>query len=231
MTRQFRLGRATWSSIDSALSSGLRHLLVIPVGSCEQHGPHLPLDTDTVIAEALACRLASRRDDCHIGPALTITASGEHQGFPGTLSIGNEVMTSVLVELVRSADWADGVVFVNGHGGNLTAMRAAQDQLAAEQRHPLVWWPHVLDADRSDLHAGSVETSLMLHLAPDTVDLTRIAAGAIATVDEIVRHGVAGVSPTGVLGDPTKADASAGERLMARLVEQLLAAVTARFGT
>ena len=67
-------------------------ILVVPVGSCEQHGPHLPLHTDTVIATALARALAERRDDCVVAPALTITASGEHQGFAGTLSIGSAAM-------------------------------------------------------------------------------------------------------------------------------------------
>src|SRR3954449_5713373 len=97
-------------------------ILLLPVGSCEQHGPHLPLHTDTVIATALACGVAERRSDCVVAPPITIGASGEHQGFAGTLSIGTDAMTNVLIELVRSADWAAGVVFVNGHGGNAAAM-------------------------------------------------------------------------------------------------------------
>ena len=109
------LGRATWTEVDDPI-------VVVPVGSCEQHGPHLPLHTDTVIATALARDLARRRDDCAVAPALTVSASGEHAGFPGTLSIGTEVMTDLIVELARSAGWGRGVVFVNGHGGNLSAM-------------------------------------------------------------------------------------------------------------
>ena len=69
-----------------------------------------------------------------MAPPLTITASGEHQGFAGTLSIGNAAMADVLIELVRSADWSQGVVFVNGHGGNATAMARAAETLARRVR-------------------------------------------------------------------------------------------------
>ena len=94
----------------------------MPLGSCEQHGPHLPLGTDTIIATALADRLAARCPDIVVAPALAISASGEHAGFPGTLSIGTDTTAAVLVELARSADWAAGIVLVNGHGGNADAV-------------------------------------------------------------------------------------------------------------
>src|SRR5690606_18608705 len=125
-----------------------------------------PLDTDTVVATALARDLVARRADCVLAPPLTITASGEHQGFPGTLSIGTEVMAGVVIELARSAEWASGVVFVNGHGGNVTAMERAADVFAHEHREVLIWWPHLPDGDP---HAGHTETSLMLALAPEQV--------------------------------------------------------------
>src|SRR5262245_9340671 len=185
-------------------------ILAVPVGSCEQHGPHLPLHTDTVVATALARELSARRGDCVVAPPLTITASGEHQGFAGTLSLGNAAMAELLIELVRSADWARGVVFVNGHGGNATAMAHAADALANETRGVLVWWPAVPGGDP---HAGRVETSLMLALAPDEVHLDRAVAGPVPAMSELVRSGVRALSPSGVLGDPTTASAEAGRRL------------------
>ena len=209
------LGPRAWTDVESPI-------LLVPVGSCEQHGPHLPLHTDTVIATALAQALAGRRDDCVVTPALAITASGEHQGFAGTLSIGNAAMTDVLIELVRSADWARGVVFVNGHGGNATAMSRATDTLEREERRILVWWPRV---DGGDPHAGHIETSLMLALAPDEVRLDRAVAGPVPAMADLVRSGVLPLSPTGVLGDPTEATAEQGERLLSQLVDQLAAAV------
>lgn len=197
-------------------------ILVVPVGSCEQHGPHLPLHTDTVIAVALAEALVGQRDDCASTPPLGITASGEHQGFPGTLSIGNDAMSTLIVELVRSADWASGVVFVNGHGGNVTSMQAATSVLARERRRVLTWW---LRVPGGDPHAGRVETSLMLALAPHDVRLDRAEAGVIPSNDELVEHGVQALSPNGVLGDPAGATADEGHRLFAALADDLGATV------
>ncbi len=214
------LGRATWPDVGAPI-------LVVPVGSCEQHGPHLPLHTDTVIANALAQRLVARRHDCAVAPTLAITASGEHQGFPGTLSIGTDVMVDVVVELVRSADWASGVVFVNGHGGNAAAMRRAADILGGEGRSVLVWWPELAGGDP---HAGHVETSLMLALAPDEVRLDRAVAGPVPAHAELVRHGVLPVSASGVLGDPTSATADEGRRILDDLDGQLAGAVARWIG-
>ena len=112
-----RLGDVTWTDLWNLAP---RPIIAIPVGSCEQHGPHLPLDTDTRIAVAVAEGLVSSFEpgDVLIGPTLAATSSGEHAGFPGTLSIGADVVEQTIVELVRSADWSAGVVLVNGHAGN-----------------------------------------------------------------------------------------------------------------
>jgi creatinine amidohydrolase len=158
-----RLSSRTWTELAADRSP----LVCVPVGSCEQHGPHLPLDTDTVIAEALATALAERRPDVVVGPTLAVTASGEHAAFPGTLSIGTAVLTDVLVELARSADWSAGLVLVNGHGGNRHAVDAAVGTIVDEGRAVLAWWPAVPDGDA---HAGVTETSLMLALAPAAVE-------------------------------------------------------------
>ncbi|MEO6652759.1 MAG: mycofactocin biosynthesis peptidyl-dipeptidase MftE [Ilumatobacteraceae bacterium] len=214
------LGTMTWTEVD-------RPILVVPVGSCEQHGPHLPVNTDTVIATALANDLASQRDDCLVAPPITVSASGEHAGFPGTLSIGTVVMTDLVVELVRSADWTIGVVFVNGHGGNAAAMERAAAVCRDERRDVLMWWPRVPGGDP---HAGHTETSLMLSIAPTDVRFDQAVSGPTPTLDQLVRQGVQPLSASGVLGDPTTATAADGDDLFRRLADQLATAVTARFG-
>jgi creatinine amidohydrolase len=205
-----------------------RPLLAVPVGSCEQHGPHLPLDTDTRIALALCDGLVDAFDpgDVLVAPPLTITASGEHASFPGTLSLGLEVMEAVIVELVRSADWSSGVVLVNGHGGNAQAVRAACGRLVTEGRRVLPWWPAIRGGDA---HAGLTETSLMLALAPHLVRTDRAEAGCtdplVDLIDDLRSGGVRAVSPNGVLGDPTGATATHGRALLTRLTVDLVAAV------
>jgi mycofactocin system creatininase family protein len=217
-----RLADATWPEVAAAG----RELLVVPAGALEQHGPHLPLDTDAVIAAAVAGRLAGRRPGAGLAPVLPVGASGEHAGFPGTLSIGTRAMCDVVVQLVRhaDADWR-GVLVVNGHGGNAAALRHAAERCRADGRRLEV--VHLGTADM-DAHAGRAETSMMLHLAPERVRLDLAAAGETRPVAELmprlVAEGVRGVSPNGVLGDPAGASAAEGEAFVARLVDLAVAA-------
>lgn len=198
-----------------------RPLVLVPLGSFEQHGPHLPLDTDTRIADAVAHVVARRLGDkAVVAPPVVYAASGEHQAFPGTISIGNEALRFMLVELVRSlALWSGRIVFVNGHGGNVRCLSAAVAQLGEEGRD-VAWIPCFPEG--GDAHAGHTETSLMLHLAPERVDLGRAARGNTSPLPELMpamlAGGVAAVAPSGVLGDPTTATADEGARLFDELV-------------
>ncbi|MEM8747791.1 MAG: mycofactocin biosynthesis peptidyl-dipeptidase MftE [Actinomycetota bacterium] len=213
----------------------LRPLVLVPIGSTEQHGPHLPLRTDTLIAEEIAGRAVSQTDGLVVGPSLAVTASGEHAGFAGTLSIGNDVLTQVIVELVRSADWAAGVVLVNAHGGNVVALKRAVDQLTGERRadgfrrRVLSWaprWPTRADGGPPDLHAGRIETSLMLAIDPGLVRLELAVAGPDTPLDDLLpalrSNGVREVSPNGVLGDPAGASGAEGERFINQFVDHLV---------
>ena len=208
--------------------AGTAPTLVVPVGSIEQHGPHLPLDTDTRIATELARRMADRLGHL-LAPAIAYGAAGEHQAFAGTVSIGTAALTAVLVEYGRSAcDWAGRVVFVNGHGGNLDALRSAVPTLRAEGRDA-AWIAGCGDA--FDAHAGHTETSLLLHLCPELVHRDRLAPGNTEPLAELMpalrRGGVAAVSASGVLGDPTTATAAEGERTFAAMVTDCVRRVRA----
>lgn len=193
---------------------------MIPLGATEQHGPHLPLDTDTRIATAVA-RALGERLDWLVAPAIAYGASGEHQSFDGTISIGTDALTTLLVEYGRSAAcWAKRLVFVNGHGGNVSALTSAIGRLRAEGRDA-AWCPCA--SAGGDAHAGHTETSVLLHISPDVVRTDRMLAGNDAPLRELLpsmrRGGVAAVSPIGVLGDPTTATAAAGSRIFTEMVD------------
>jgi mycofactocin precursor peptide peptidase len=214
----------TWSELDGP---DRPTLLIVPLGAYEQHGPHLPLDTDTLIASAISDR-AGEILGAAVAPALAYGASGEHAGFPGTLSIGHEALAAVIVELVRSArSTFDAVVFVSGHGGNAESLRRAEAQCRSDGDRILVWRPRV---PSGDAHAGRTETSLLLAIAPQLVRTGRIAPGCTASLSDLLpelrRAGVRSVSSSGVLGDPTTATAEEGWTVLAALVADLCAAVS-----
>ena len=226
------LTQATWPDVARAAPA----IVLVPVGSCEQHGPHLPFDTDTRIAVAVASAVATARDDVLLAPALAYGSSGEHQSFAGTLSIGSEALVHVLVELGRSAfpegEWPHrGLVFVNGHGGNMGAVRSAVETLTAEGRPVDAWWP-TFDAD--DAHAGRTETSLLLAIAPEVVGADR-PVGATQPLADLIgpmrAGGVAAVSANGVLGDATGSSAEIGAAILDEMVRDLDALVARRCDT
>jgi mycofactocin precursor peptide peptidase len=216
------LGKSTSKQL-----GGSSPTVVVPLGSTEQHGPHLPLDTDARIATAVAyavvttLRSSGYPAPLLVAPAIAYGASGEHQAFAGTVSIGTAVLEQLLTEYGRSAcEWAERLVFVNGHGGNVGALTSAVALLRDEGRDA-GWYP--CSVSGADAHAGHTETSILLHLSPETVRIDALRAGNVTPLANLMpamkRGGVAAVSEVGVLGDPTTATAAAGARLFTEMVE------------
>jgi mycofactocin system creatininase family protein len=218
------LGNSTSRQLQSTSTA-----LVVPVGSVEQHGPHLPLDTDARIATAVGRAVADRLTNDNesnwlVAPAIAYGASGEHEGFPGTVSIGTSALRLLLVEYGRSASrWASRLVFVNGHGGNVEALAAAAALLRYEGRD--VGWCSCT-AENADAHAGHTETSVLLHISPADVWTDDRRPGNSAPLTDLMprmrQGGVAAVSELGVLGDPTTATAEDGDRIFAEMVDGCL---------
>ncbi|WAC56535.1 mycofactocin biosynthesis peptidyl-dipeptidase MftE [Gordonia sp. SL306] len=231
MERRAALGQLCWPQLSDRSVT-----LLVPLGATEQHGPHLPLDTDSRIATAVAGRAAERFSVADGGeeprlvaaaPAINYGASGEHEGFPGTISVGHEALHLLLVEYGRSAcRWADRVVFVNGHGGNGPTLAAAVDTLRYEGRDA-AWFPCATPG--ADAHAGITETSVLLHFSPEDVSLSAAEVGNVTPVSALLpamrAGGVAAVSTNGVLGDPTGASAEHGASVTDALVTALVTAV------
>lgn len=217
------LGQQRWPKLD-----GRHPLLLVPVGSVEQHGPHLPLCTDSLVANAVTCaaaeRLAAEGEDVLVAPAVSFGASGEHEGFPGTVSIGGDALGRVLTEVGRSAcRWARGVIFVNGHGGNTATLVGAVRLLRYEGRAAAWTTCGVPDGDA---HAGDTETSLLRHLAPWAVRVDLAERGATeplpTLMPRLVSGGVRSVAPNGVLGDPTRSSAERGREIFGAMVRALV---------
>lgn len=220
------LAAMTWPEAQESAAAG--SVLAVPVGSTEQHGPHLPLSTDTVVAAELCARLACRDPAVVAAPALAYGSSGEHEGFAGTVSIGQEALESVVVELCRSATrHFAGVVVVSAHGGNAEPLERAVRRLQGESRRVLAW--HA--AWSGDAHAGRAETSLLLAVAPGAVRSERAAAGDTRPLPELMgvlrTGGVRAVSPSGVLGDPAGASPEEGAAALESLAATLARAVEA----
>ena len=223
MTGSF-LATMAWPDVSGAPT------ILIPLGSFEQHGPHLPLTTDTAIATAVCNQVAEclnmrqGNPPVLVAAAVTYGASGEHQSFPGTVSIGQEALATMLIELVRSlSSWAGRLIVVNAHGGNIRALVNAVCQMRTEG-HDLAWV--ACATEDVDAHAGFTETSLMLHLDPQSVRLERAVIGNVEPIalilDDIIRGGVGAVSPSGVLGDPTNASATEGIRVLQAMTDDVL---------
>jgi len=149
--------------------------------------------------------------------------------------LGTEALIHLLVELGRSLGrWAQRILLVNGHGGNTDALTSAV-QLLRRERRDIAWWSCSPGADvlntlagAADSHAGRVETSMMLHLSPDSVDTDSAEAGNRAPIEELLPRlrasSVAQVSSNGVLGDPAGASPGEGAMLLADMIARVCAA-------
>lgn len=220
-----------------------KRVLVIPLGSTEQHGPHLPLDTDTQITLALVDTLSQRKpDDVSVGPTIPLGSSGEHLGFAGTLSLTHQTLGGLIRDIVHSASGWRAVYFVSAHGGNALVVLPVVHELRQHGFRVDAWFPtqatfqnaaHRWEVDGDarglydpDLHAGRTETSIMLALNPEAVrlDLARVGQTERSTrvVELLQTQGVHAVSTNGVLGDPSGASYEEGCLLLGAMADELV---------
>ena len=198
-----RLADMTWPDVAAAVAAGAT-TVILPLGATEQHGPHLPLGTDTFRAAALADRLAARLPEALVAPPLPIGCSDEHAGFPGLLSLDAETLASVIVDCAgRMVAWgARRLILLSAHGGNGRALERAAARLTRELPDLRVWLPNdllvVADAALEVGGGGDVPPEAVgLHAGE--VALHRAGAGGVQhhqipvgnrTVDRVGRQGI-----------------------------------------
>ncbi|MEV6929662.1 creatininase family protein [Dactylosporangium sp. NPDC051485] len=219
--------------ITSATSADERRraaaVAVLPVGSFEQHGEHLPLITDTVVACAVAAAVAERYQLLLL-PPVTVACSHEHAAWPGTVSISATTLSAIVRDIAASLE-RSGVhqlVIVNGHGGNYVLSNVVQEANVGARRMILYPTRTDWDAARSaakltssghdDMHAGELEASLLLHVAPHLVrDGFEQGDHAAPDRTHLLLHGLAAYTTSGVIGYPSGGSAAKGAALLESL--------------
>lgn len=244
-----RFADLTTTEIPTALSAD--SVLVLPTGAIEPHGPHLPVSTDLTMAEAVASeavtRAAASGTDVWLLPSLAYTKSDEHALLPGTMWLRPETFLQTVVDLGRSiaATPARRLLFLNCHGGNSALLGVALRELRRRfDLHTFLMSGPALPGETErgiGVHAGWAETSMMLHVAPELVDMAAAATLGPQVADSVadcshIGFGAPGrsvtfgwlstdLSESGVVGDPTGATAEVGEQLFTRRVDEIVAAL------
>jgi creatinine amidohydrolase len=203
---------------------------VLPVGSFEQHGDHLPLATDTIIASAIAKAVANAYRLLLL-PPVTISCSHEHAGWPGTVSITATTLAATINDVAASlrTSGVDRLALVNGHGGNYVLSNIVQQ--ATVDGPTMVLFPGRDDWTRArtdaglnttnhdDMHAGELETSLLLHMDPQLVKPSYTNADHDASHRPfLLTLGMRGYTESGVIGRPSLATAAKGKAVLDSLV-------------
>jgi creatinine amidohydrolase len=248
--RSLWVAELTWPEVEQAVAAGYDSLLLM-LGATEQHGPHLPLATDSLIAQELAQAIATRLGKTLIAPVVPLGTSDEHLDFAGTLSLSKSTLAGLIADIGRSAARHNfkRLIVLTAHGGNYDAIRAGTAQLRRD--YPalevmaltdLLEWLQMeatrqapeatISPQAAGWHAGERETSQLLHLWPALVRLEKAEAGYVgdfrAILPQLTTVGLRPVTPNGVLGDPANASPERGRLYLEQSAQALTDAIKAK---
>ena len=240
----------SWTDVKEAIRAGY-DTVVFAVGSMEQHGPHLPIKTDSAIGEAVARGVAKRLGNALMAPTLRLGCSRHHLSFAGTVSVQPETLIATISDYISSLceHGFRAIVILASHGGNFAPLNQALEEL--RQSHP----DHTIEfcgdisammdamyaaaeqfgttREQAGVHAGDLETSIMMALEPELVRTERTAVGLVdefgSEAQKIIgERGIIGLDQSGVLGDPTMADAAKGHRYLEALIDHFVDVIEGR---
>ena len=243
--RSTALADLTWPEIGALLAAGW-DTVVVAAGSIEQHGPHLPLLTDTLIGDGLVAATVAKLDGALQGPTISLGCSEHHMAFPGSLTLEKETFKKVVQEYARSLarHGFSLIAFIPSHGGNFGPLREAVDEVGGRIEGARVvtysdlngflevmygsQLPFDVTPARAGAHAGNTETALVLDLRPDLVLPERAEEGYIGAFDQaaqelVFREGLKALTANGILGDARGADAERGRACLDALADHLAA--------
>jgi creatinine amidohydrolase len=228
-----RWDRLTWPRLAAMREAG-HDMVLIPVGATEQHGPHLPVNTDSAIAAA-ACAYASAKTGVPMMPPIAYAVSvGHTEHWPGTVSVMHETFALMLREMCAfliAGGWRR-VLLVNSHFGNDAILRVAVDRMRFDHAEklqvqsvntfnltPAIWDYFTSDGD--DIHANKAETDLMLYLDPEAVDMSAVEDDTDRTAGLVFSYLVPRTSTNGVTGRPSEGTAERGRALLTEIGDAL----------
>jgi creatinine amidohydrolase/Fe(II)-dependent formamide hydrolase-like protein len=236
------IGELTFPEVSEHLRA--TSILCLPIGSIEQHGPHLPLNTDAVLAEGMTRLIVARWGetlDLWQLPTISVSLAREHEWAPGTLSLSVAGMTAYLHDLGRTIAKslpARNLMIVNGHGGNRGILELLARDLRADCGlnvcifHPASLADNLADTAAPEIHGGKNETSMMLAIAPHLVRSDKIAVLKSPPDGDVVRKTILqrfvswpwttdekGLFDMGISGDPKAATVEFGRQIIDRAVE------------
>jgi creatinine amidohydrolase len=238
-----RLAEMRWPEVRQAIDAGTR-TVVAGAGSMEQHGPHLPFQTDTLLGTALAEAVAERLGNVIVGPTIPFGVSEHHMAFPGTITLDTPTFKEVVRQYVASLahHGFESVVIIPSHGGNFGPLGELETETGGRIGRArflpyvdLMAFLRVMEAtaareqitpEVAGAHAGEAETSMVLSRQPALVDMSRAEAGFVGTFDEaasrtVFEQGMTALTSNGILGDARPATPERGARYIGSLADML----------
>jgi len=241
-----------WPDIQKAIDEGYT-TAVVGVGSTEQHGPHLPTKTDTMIGDMMALRFALEWGEALQAKTIPVGCSDHHLAFPGTISLKATTLKAIIADYTESLakQGFETIIFLPSHGGNFAAVKEAiQEQQANFPELKIVGYTDLMGLmgclfevsgqfgvtpEEAGAHAGEIETSLILAFADQLVQTDRYSPGYLGPMGEeqvkiIMEKGMPALTETGVLGDPTRASAEKGAVYLEKTVQFLVEEIKKQLG-
>jgi len=243
MTNKILLSEMSWIETQKTLEKGV-NTIVFAVGSNEQHGPHLPTSTDSLIGEALAYKVAKKLGNTLQAPTINVGCSDHHMAFPGTISLKQETLKSLIrdycVSLAKHG--FKNIIILPSHGGNFDTVHEVVDELRQSLKDVNIIAytdlegllrllnqfsaKHGIPASESGAHAGESETSMVLAIRKDLVNMKRAKEGFVGKfedkIDLVIGQGIKALTKIGVIGNPRKAEAEKGEEYLELWAEKMV---------